>query len=72
VANRVNKLRIISLNINGNVSKLENTDVFNLIKNYDIITLSEIKTNYPFTIPGYNTIRSGSYPGEDLRGGVAI
>ena len=34
--------------------------------------LSEIKTTYPFSVAGYNVVRSAIVKGEELRGGVAV
>ena len=56
--------------MNGNVSKLEK--IVDLLLEYDIIYLYEIKTAYPFSVPGFLCFRSLVIPGEELRGGVAV
>lgn len=43
-----------------------------LLCEYDIVMLCEIKCNYPFSVPGYRCLRSRVVPGEDTRGGVAV
>ena len=65
-------ISIIGLNIDGLSSKLEDLSFISFISTFDIVSLSELKCNYPFSIAGYKCIRSSSIPGEDLRGGVAI
>ena len=68
-------LSMISLNINGATSKLEERRCIELLTQYDIICLSEIKCDYPFWLqmqPGYRCIRSRIIPGEEKRGGVAV
>ena len=42
------------------------------MKDVDVIVVSEIKTAYPFSVPGYVTIRSALIEGESHRGGVAV
>ena len=68
----VPNLRIISVNINGVSTKLESTDCLNVFSDYDIVCLSEIKCDYPFSMPGYSCLRSRVVPGEEKRGGVAV
>ena len=65
-------LSVLSLNIHGITSKIESAVCVNLFQQYDIIFLSELKCNYPFSIPGYICIRSNVIKGEELRGGVAV
>ena len=62
---------MIALNINGATSKLETLACLKLLNRYDIVILSEIRCNYPFSVPGFRCIRSATMPGEDTRG-VAI
>ena len=69
----MSQLSMISLNINGATSKLEERRCIELLTQYDIICLSEIKCDYPFSMPGYRCIiRSCIIPGEEKRGGVAV
>ena len=63
-------IKICSWNINGNVSKLEK--LTDMIRDFDVIFLNEIKTAYPFSVTGFSCIRSLVVKGEELRGGVAI
>ena len=65
-------LKLLSLNINGISSKLENRFVIDLFQQYDVIYLSELKCVYPFAVPGFKCIRSQVVKGEESRGGVAV
>ena len=65
-------LSILFVNINGVSSKGESQTSLDLINNYDIIALNEIKCDYPFSLPGYKCVRSSIATGEELRGGVAV
>ena len=65
-------LFMMSLNINGKLQKLESYHLHNIIKDYDIICISELKTNYHFLVPGYKVIRSKIIDNESHRGGVAV
>ena len=68
----ITDLSILSLNIKGITSKIENVIFVNLFHQYDIIFLSELKCCYPFSIPGYVCIRSILVKGGEMRGGVAV
>ena len=68
----MSQLSMIILNINGAASKMEERRCIELLTQYDIICLSEIKCDYPFSMPGYRCIRSRIIPGEEKRGGVAV
>ena len=65
-------LRILGVNIDGATSKLEKPVCVNLFNGYDIVCLSEVKTTYPFGVPGFECIRSLVIEGEEQRGGVAV
>ena len=67
-----NNLSILSLNIHGATSKLEQSNLLHKLNQYDIVYLSEVKHTYPLSIPGYTCVRSRTVDGEELRGGVAI
>ena len=51
---------------------MQRTDVVNFLLRFDIIYILEIKTAYPFSVPGFMCIRSKVIEGEELRGGVAV
>ena len=65
-------LSLFSWNINGNVSKLELSDVYSVYSLYDIVILSELKTAYKIDVPGYVPVRSSVIDGEGARGGVLV
>ena len=67
-----NEIRILSININGLSSKIENLALVELFLNHDIVFISELKCQYPFSLPGFNCIRCELLPGEMNRGGVAL
>ena len=67
-----NRLQIISLNIHGVKSKLENPTCSSLFMNYDIVFLSEIKCTYPFSLPGFHCLRSEIVCGQEGRCGMAV
>ena len=66
------RVSFISIYINGVTSKIENQSCLNVVKDYDVICLSEVKTIYPFSLPGYHCLRSGIIPGEEGRGVGAL
>jgi hypothetical protein len=65
-------LSIISLNIHGATSKLEDIPCQDLFSRHDIIFLSELKHSYPIRLPGLKCIRSRIIKGQENRGGVAV
>ena len=65
-------LSLFAWNINGKVSKLENCDVYRALSQYDIVILSELKTDYKIDVPGYVAVRSSVVKGEGARGGVLV
>ena len=65
-------LSFFAWNINGKVSKLEHCDVYSAFSPYDIVILTELKTEYKIDVPGYVTVRSAMIEGESARGGVLV
>lgn len=61
----------MSWNINGVYNKLEAKCVCNYLCQFDIICLNEIKTDTPFTVPGYNPVLSTAN-NHYHRGGCAV
>ncbi len=51
-------LSILSWNINGIKTKLDKYNVINLLYKYDKISLNEVKTPLPVSLPGYVSYRS--------------
>lgn len=68
---RLNRLRLISWNINGIYTKLEKENVIQLLSNYDVISFNEVKTNSRVAFPGYVTYRS-KVCGSAERGGTVV
>ena len=68
-----NDLKIISWNINGAKSKLENLNVYNFLSSFDIICLNEVKSSMYISFPGYVSYRSKHVSGAPaLRGGTVV
>ena len=68
-----NNLKIISWNINGARTKLENLNVYNFLSCYDLISLNEVKTGQNISIPGFVSYRSKLLRGEaSHRGGTIV
>ena len=65
-------ISLLSVNIHGATSKIEQSNVLELFNKYDIVFMSEIKHTYPLSIPGFHYIRSRVVTGEEHRGGVGI
>ncbi len=55
---RVSTVKVISYNINNVYTKQEKQNVQQLLLDYDLISLNEVKTSLPVTFPGYVTYRS--------------
>ena len=66
-----NYISIISWNINSVKTKLEKQNVSNIVKEYDIISLNEIKTPLSVSHPGYISITSRD-SGNPSRGGTCV
>ena len=62
---------ILSWNINSVRTKLEKDSVRDLLYKYDLISLNEIKTPLPVSLPGYVTFTS-SVRGTPERGGTVL
>jgi exonuclease III len=65
-------LKPLSLNINGNVNKLDLHKFIQFSNQYDIIAIQEVKCNYKLEPSGFKTLRSLSMEEENLHGGVAV
>ncbi len=64
--NRVKpNLTLLSFNMNGTTSKIEDSVCINLFQQYDIVCLSELKTSYPFSVSGFMCV-SAVILGEEL------
>ena len=68
---RTKKIKVISWNINRVCTKLEKENVYRMLSEYDIIALSEVKTNLPVRLPGFVTYR-GKTVGTSDRGGIVV
>ena len=68
-----NGLKIVSWNINGAKSKLENINVYTFLSSYDIVCLNEVKTSMHISFPGYVSFKSKHVTGaSSLRGGTVV
>ena len=68
-----NVLRILSWNINGARTKLEQNNVYNFLSNFDIVSINEVKSSLNISIPGYVSYKSKNVSGNDsLRGGTVV
>ncbi len=54
----MDKLKIISWNASGIQTKVEKDNVMQVLIQYDIVCLIEVKTGLPVMIPGYVSCRS--------------
>ena len=61
----------MSWNINSVKTKLEKTNVYNIINDYDIVSLNEIKTPLSISCPGYKSITSRDSNNPN-RGGTCV
>ncbi len=64
-------LKIMSWNINGVKTKLEKKCVQDLLLQYDVVSLNEVKTALRVSLPGYVAYRSDS-SGSAQRGGTIV
>ncbi len=69
---RVSKIKVISWNVNNVCTKLEKQNVQQLLLNYDLIGLYEIKTALPVSFPGYVTYRSKIVDSANTGGTVLL
>ena len=68
-----NLLSIISWNIKGARTKLEQNNVYKFLSNYDLISLNEVKSSLDISIPGYVSYKSKNVLGNaSLRGGTVV
>ncbi len=65
------KIRILSWNINKVCTKFEKVHVQQLLLEYDVISITEVKTSLPVSLPGYVTFRSKVVGSAD-RGGTVV
>ena len=68
---QLSQLCILSWNINGVKTKLEEKVVQDLLYKYDLICLNEVKTPLEVHFPGYVTYKS-AVRGSNQRGGTAL
>ncbi len=64
-------IKIISWNINGAKTKLEKAIVQSVLFEYNLISLDEVKTSLPVSLPGYLSLRS-NINGSAERGGTTV
>ena len=67
----MSKLKIISWNVNKVCTKLEKPHVQQLLLDYDVICINEVKTPLPVSLPGYVSFRSKVVGSAD-RGGTVV
>ena len=65
-------MKVLSLNINGQLYKLEWPTCIQYMNNFDIVCFNELKCEYPFSVAGFRCIRSKIVTGDSKRGGVAV
>ena len=65
----ITNVKILAWNINGLKTKFETENVQQLLLKYDIFGISELKSNWSASFPGYISYRSAMVGG---RGGVAV
>ena len=68
---QIYKLKIVCWNVNGVHTKIEKRHVQNVLYEYDIICLNELKTPLDVAISGYVCLRSGDRE-SGHRGGTAV
>ena len=67
----LNTMKVMSWNINGVRTKLEKKNVQDFLRNYDIISLNEVKTSLHVSFPGYVSYKS-EVCGSAERGGTVV
>ena len=66
-------VKFLSWNINGAKTKIEKSNVFDFLSEYDVISLNETKTPLDVNIPGYISYKSKGVTGRaSLRGGTVV
>ena len=64
-------MKVVSWNINGVRTKLDKKPVQDFLRNYDIISLNEVKTSLLVSFPGYVSYKS-EVCGSSERGGTVV
>ncbi len=67
----ITNIKILSWNLNGVCTKLEKSYVRQLLYEYDIISIDEVKTPLPVMLSGCKSYKSGVV-GSGARGGTVI
>ncbi len=67
----ITNIKLLSWNLNGVYTKLEKSHVHQLLYEYDIISINEVKTSLPVILSGYKSYRSGVV-GSGARGGTVV
>ena len=62
-------MTLLSININGNLSALENASCLEYVNKFDVVVLIELKCSYVFSVPGFTVMRSDD---RSQRGGVGV
>lgn len=66
-------LKILSLNVHGNVKALKtNKDTIQWFNEHDIVALYELKCDANLNIPGFRSLRSIRCKGQENRGGTLV
>ncbi len=63
------QLSILSININGKLSKLQLQECVEFFNHFDIAILIELENTYTFSVPDFTASRSR---GDEMMGGVAV
>lgn len=67
----ITNVKIISWNMNGVFTTLEKSNAYQLLREYDVISINEVKTPLPITLNGYKSYRSDTV-GSGARGGTVV
>ena len=68
----VRYIKILSWNINGAKTKLEKKKLQEVLLNYDIISLNEVKKSLAVSFPGYVFHKSAMRGSQERRGTVLL
>lgn len=63
--------KIVSQNVNGVETKVEKSNISNLLKQYDTVNLNEVKMQIPVSLTGYVSYKSDVRE-SDKRGGTVV